>query len=94
MILSAKQPEHAPSVLRSLFDLLKEGSIKPAIYSTIYQGPESVAQGLADLEGRKTWGKAVVRIRGDDGVVVKGMREGVVGSVGAGGGKEKEKAKL
>jgi hypothetical protein len=33
----------------------------------VYDGLDDVTQALADLEGRKTWGKAVIRVRRDPG---------------------------
>ncbi len=36
-----------------------------------YVGVEDIARGLGDLETRKTWGKAVVKIRNADGSLVK-----------------------
>ncbi len=38
------------------------------MYDNVYDGVEEIQQGLKDLEERKTWGKAVVRIRKDDGL--------------------------
>lgn len=43
--------------------LLSSGKLKPILYDTEYNGVEKVAEGLQDLEGRKMWGKGVVRIR-------------------------------
>ena len=51
-------------VVAAVLDLLSSGKVVPVIYDPIYEGLESVGRGLSDLEGRKTWGKAVVRIRG------------------------------
>jgi NADPH2:quinone reductase len=45
---------------------LSAGQLVPAVFEPIYEGLESVARGLGDLEGRRTWGKGVVRIRQDD----------------------------
>jgi NADPH2:quinone reductase len=52
-------------VVSEVLDLLSEKKLKPVIYEPIYEGLEGVSKGLADLEGRKIWGKGVVRIRGD-----------------------------
>ena len=39
-------------------------TITPTIFSDKqYRGLESLPECLADLQGRKTWGKAVVRVR-------------------------------
>lgn len=42
------------------------GKIKPIIYSKVYP-LENAMEGLGALERRETWGKAVVRIRDEDG---------------------------
>ena len=46
--------------------MIKKGILVPAVYDKVYQGLESIPEGLKDLEMRKTWGKAVVRVRDDD----------------------------
>lgn len=43
--------------------MLGAGKLKPILYDAEYNGLERVAAGLQDLEGRKMWGKGVVRIR-------------------------------
>ena len=45
--------------------LIESGKLKPVVYSEVWP-LERVADGLAALEKRKTWGKAVVRVREDD----------------------------
>lgn len=42
--------------------MLGSGRAKPVIYTDTYP-LEQYAAGLKDLEDRKTWGKAVIRIR-------------------------------
>ena len=49
--------------MRSILDWVSSGKIIPAIYDPIFDGLEDVARGLTDLDGRKTWGKVVVRVR-------------------------------
>lgn len=46
--------------------MLGSGKVVPAIYEPVYDGLESVGQGLDDLDKRKVWGRAVVRVRQDD----------------------------
>lgn len=46
--------------------LLSEGSFKVMVYPTIYS-LESIPEGLKEIEDRKTWGKAVVKVRNEDG---------------------------
>jgi len=50
----------------ALLELIAQGRLKPAVFEKIYEGLESVPQGLKDLAERKTWGKAVVRVRPND----------------------------
>ena len=45
--------------------LLASGDVKPVIYTETYP-LEKVADGLRALEARKTWGKAIVRVKQDD----------------------------
>jgi NADPH2:quinone reductase len=47
--------------------LLSSGKVVPILYEPVYDGLDDVTQALADLEGRKTWGKAVIRVRRDPG---------------------------
>jgi len=63
---ATKEPEHIPSVWKGLLDLLTTGRVKPVVYSETYP-LEKIAEGLRAIEERKTWGKAVVRIR-DEGI--------------------------
>ncbi|TCD71204.1 hypothetical protein EIP91_011682 [Steccherinum ochraceum] len=57
--------EHMPVVWQNLLKLIAFGSAKPVVYTDIYP-LEKYAAGLKDLEDRKTWGKAVIRVREDD----------------------------
>lgn len=45
--------------------MVSSGKVVPMIYDTVYNGLEDLGRGLVDLENRKVWGKAVVRIRED-----------------------------
>jgi NADPH2:quinone reductase len=47
------------------YSLIESGKLRPVVYSEIWP-LERVADGLVALEKRKTWGKAVVRVREDD----------------------------
>jgi NADPH2:quinone reductase len=49
-----------------VLELLGTGKVIPALYDPIYDGLDEVAKGLDDLDKRKTWGRAVVRVRKDD----------------------------
>ncbi|GFZ44113.1 hypothetical protein JCM24511_01834 [Saitozyma sp. JCM 24511] len=62
-----KDPPRAKQVLNEVMSLLSSGKVVPILYEPVYDGLESVTQALADLEGRKTWGKAVIRVRREQG---------------------------
>jgi NADPH2:quinone reductase len=46
-----------------LMNLFNEKKLVPAVFDKVYDGVEAVAEGLDDLEKRRTWGKAIVRVR-------------------------------
>ena len=48
-----------------LHSLIESGKLKAVVYPEVWP-LERVADGLVALEKRKTWGKAVVRVREDD----------------------------
>jgi NADPH2:quinone reductase len=52
------EPARIPETFRALFELYREGRIRPVIFET-YQ-LEQVAQALEALGSRKTWGKVIV----------------------------------
>lgn len=62
----AKDPKRAQQVVTEVLQLLSTGKVVPAIYEPVYNGLETVGQGLDDLDKRKVWGRAVVRIRTED----------------------------
>jgi NADPH2:quinone reductase len=62
-----KDPQRAQQVIKEVLQLLGSGKILPAIYEPVYEGLEQVGKGLDDLDKRKTWGRAVVRVRKGDG---------------------------
>ncbi|CAO1634696.1 unnamed protein product [Jaminaea pallidilutea] len=47
----------------ALLEMFAEKKVQPTIYNKQYKGLESLAEALQDLSQRKTWGKAVVRVR-------------------------------
>jgi NADPH2:quinone reductase len=49
---------------------LADKQLDPVTFEPIYHGLDSVSSGLVDIEKRKTWGKAVVRVRNEGGEVV------------------------
>ena len=61
-----KDPKRAQQVVTEVLELLSSGKVVPALYDPIYDGLDEVAKGLDDLDNRRTWGRAVVRVRKDD----------------------------
>ncbi|KAF8268474.1 hypothetical protein EI94DRAFT_1727604 [Lactarius quietus] len=57
-----KDPQHVRETWTELLELFASGRLKPVVYSGKYT-LETVVEGLQDLENRKTWGKAVARVR-------------------------------
>ncbi|PWN54307.1 NAD(P)-binding protein [Violaceomyces palustris] len=62
---SRNEPDKIPETWIALMELFASKRIKPTVFERIYEGLESVPEGLNDLASRKTWGKAVVRVRAD-----------------------------
>lgn len=58
------EPDNIPNIWKDIFALFESGKVKPNVYEQVW-GLEDLAKGLEALEKRKTWGKAVVRIRKD-----------------------------
>jgi NADPH2:quinone reductase len=54
-------------VIKEVLALLSSGTIFPVLYEPVYEGLDSVARALVDLEERRTWGKGVIRVRKDEG---------------------------
>jgi NADPH2:quinone reductase len=59
------EPFRVPETWEALMHMFKTKKIFPTIFEHVYEGLDSVPQGLKDLADRKTWGKAIVRIRAD-----------------------------
>jgi len=59
---SLKEPNHIPSVWKDLLSLFASGRVTPVTYDKVYP-LEKLTDGLAALEKRQTWAKAVVRVR-------------------------------
>jgi NADPH2:quinone reductase len=70
-----KDPPAAFKVQNAVFKLLDSKKVTPVTFEPVYEGLDKVSQGLQDLEGRKTWGKAVIRVRDQQGKVVGGASE-------------------
>ena len=59
---SAKSPKRFAEVWQELLALLASGKLRPILFTGEYT-LDTLAKGLDDLEHRRTWGKAVVRVR-------------------------------
>lgn len=62
---SRNEADKIPETWEALLELFASKRIVPTVFDHIYEGLDSVPQGLKDLAERKTWGKAIVRIRAD-----------------------------
>jgi len=71
MRLSVQDPQHAKGIVADILNHLASGTLVPVIYEPIYDGLENVSRGLVDLDNRKVWGKAVVRVRQGEGEGVR-----------------------
>ncbi|KAF8234013.1 alcohol dehydrogenase [Tricholoma matsutake] len=59
------EPKRIPLVWRELLALFSSGRAKPVNYTEVYP-LEKLTDGLAALERRETWGKAIVRVRDEN----------------------------
>ncbi|EJD51076.1 hypothetical protein AURDEDRAFT_182332 [Auricularia subglabra TFB-10046 SS5] len=59
------EPSRIAVVWKELFALVKAGKISPTVYEEIFEGLESVPAGIEAVTKRKTYGKAIVRLRKD-----------------------------
>ncbi|KZV96520.1 NAD(P)-binding protein [Exidia glandulosa HHB12029] len=59
------EPERIAVVWKELFALVKENKVKPTVYEEIFEGLESTSAGIEAVTKRKTYGKAIVRLRKD-----------------------------
>ncbi|KAJ7901865.1 NAD(P)-binding protein [Mycena olivaceomarginata] len=65
------EPGHMPSVYKAVLELLTSGRVSPpVVYKDVYT-LDTLGDGLHALETRKTWGKAVVRVKEDDSRIAK-----------------------
>lgn len=60
-----KEASRIPEVWDALLGLFSSGRVKPIIYSRVYP-LEKAVEGLLALERRETWGKVIVRVRGEN----------------------------
>ncbi|KAG5651873.1 hypothetical protein H0H81_007093 [Sphagnurus paluster] len=59
------EQDRIPVVWKALLELFASGKAKPVTYSQIYS-LEKLSEGLAALERRETWGKAIARVRDEN----------------------------
>lgn len=59
-------PAETEEIWERLNEMWEKGLLRPAIYDTEYTGLESAVQAMKDLASRKIWGKAVIRMDGDE----------------------------
>ncbi|EGG03227.1 uncharacterized protein MELLADRAFT_49522 [Melampsora larici-populina 98AG31] len=57
------EPETVTQVWLSILELVKRGQIRPVLHPKIYQGLESLQEGLNDLANRKVLAKAILQIK-------------------------------
>ena len=62
VVFIENNPQRVRETWTELLGLFGSGRLKPVVYGGNYT-LETLTQGLQDLENRKTWGKAVVRVR-------------------------------
>ncbi|KAJ7462341.1 alcohol dehydrogenase [Mycena galericulata] len=60
---SVREPGHVPSVYKGFLDLLSSGRVSPPVVYKERFTLDNLSDGLIALEGRQTWGKAVVRVK-------------------------------
>lgn len=68
---SVRDPKRYARTIEACFDMVAGGKVTPVLHERIYEGLGELAEGLGDLETRKVFGKAVVRIRKADGSPAK-----------------------
>jgi transcription elongation factor SPT5 len=61
-----RNPQRTRDVWDGFMKLVEGGKIRPVIYKENYRGLEAVSRALEDVRVRKAWGRAVVRVSGDD----------------------------
>lgn len=73
---TAKVCDYHPVFVASaqpILSLFASGKVKPIIYPTVYP-LEKAMEGLDAVQRRETWGKAVVRVRDEDGKAIIGAK--------------------
>jgi len=61
---SIHEKERVPVVWKAILDLFASGRVQPVTYTDVFS-LDTLTAGLDAIERRETWGKAIVRVRGD-----------------------------
>ncbi|PGH23718.1 hypothetical protein AJ80_02146 [Polytolypa hystricis UAMH7299] len=59
-----KNPQETQDIWTGLMALIAKGLVKPIIFEKKYHGLENVRTAMEDLQARKVYGKAVIRVKG------------------------------
>ncbi|VDB90869.1 unnamed protein product [Peniophora sp. CBMAI 1063] len=65
-----KDPRQVKHVWTDLLKMISENRLSPVVYEKVYT-LDTLVEGLDDLEKRRTWGKAIARVRSDSHVKTK-----------------------
>ncbi|KAF1810465.1 zeta-crystallin [Eremomyces bilateralis CBS 781.70] len=68
---SRRLPHETREIWKEFMDMVDSGKVRPVVFDGSYRGIESIPQALADVEGHKVWGRAVVEVA-DDGTLANG----------------------
>lgn len=58
-----EEPDKVFDCWMNLLNMLSEGKIRGIVYEKVFEGLESVPEGLRALGSRETYGKVAVRVR-------------------------------
>jgi NADPH2:quinone reductase len=58
------EAEMVGQVWKELLALFESGKVRGTVFDKVFDGLESVPEGLRALGARETWGKAVVKVKG------------------------------
>jgi NADPH:quinone reductase-like Zn-dependent oxidoreductase len=64
-----RHPEQVVEIWRDFDAMVEEGGIKAVVYDKKYLGLDSVPRAMNDLAEHRVWGRAVVQIADEEGVV-------------------------
>jgi len=59
-------PAETAKIWEGLKEMWEKRLLRPIVYGKEYRELESVATAMKDLASRKVWGKAVIRMEGED----------------------------